>query len=125
MKWTWLSLNPGRTVFPMRSITLVAGPAKPAASAAAPTKRMRPPATATAWAFGWREFTVQILPLVSIQSAWRGPGEGAETRAVVTVTMMMPMQKKVLALIAVAVARGRARRAGAYFLNRLSQALRA
>ena len=51
-RWTWLSVKPGNRAAPFRSIVRVAGPTRAAAAARSPTRTIRPPRTATAWAVG-------------------------------------------------------------------------
>ena len=58
MKWTWLSVKPGSSSRPVRSITSVRGPRSSARSAAVPTARKRSPRTATASAQGVRASAV-------------------------------------------------------------------
>ena len=58
----WLSISPGMTARPRRSIRRVAGDASFATSASLPTATMRSPRMATACAIEKRSSTVMIFP---------------------------------------------------------------
>jgi hypothetical protein len=58
MKWTWLSMKPGSTRRPSRSITRVPVPTQDCSSPAEPTARIRSPVTAAAPAQGRSGSTV-------------------------------------------------------------------
>ena len=64
----WLSISPGVTALPPRSIRLRAGPASRPMSALVPTATMRSPRMATAWAIVKRSSTVTIFPFDRIRS---------------------------------------------------------
>src|SRR5829696_4103027 len=69
MGWVWLSLNPGSSVRPLRSITRVAGPTSSWISSLLPMRAMRLPTTATAAAVGWASSTVITVPFRKTRSA--------------------------------------------------------
>ena len=64
----WLSINPGTTARPRRSILRVAGPAICPICWLVPTAITRSPFMATAWAIVNFSSTVMILPLVRMKS---------------------------------------------------------
>ena len=69
-KWTWLSLNPGTTKLPLRSMTRVFGPRSFSAALLDPTTTNLPSFIATAWAVGFFSSTVQIDAVVKNQIGW-------------------------------------------------------
>ena len=69
MKWTCESLNPGKTLAPPASMTLVEGPRQAISSAVVPIAATRPPAMATASAWGCAGTPVQILAFTMRRSA--------------------------------------------------------
>jgi hypothetical protein len=69
MKWAWLSISPGMTVFPFRSIVCVPGPPSLPISTLRPVARTRSPLIAIAWLIVKRSSTVTTLPLRRIRSA--------------------------------------------------------
>ena len=71
----WLSISPGVTALPPRSIRLVFGPASRVISWLVPTATMRSPRIATACAIVKRSSTVMIFPFDRTRSA--GPAEAA------------------------------------------------
>ena len=68
----WLSISPGMTARPPRSIRLVLGPASRPISSFVPTATMRSPRIATACAIVKRSSTVMIFPFDRIRSLARG-----------------------------------------------------
>ena len=69
MKWTWESLNPGRTLAPPASITLVDGPRQAESADVVPMAATRPPTTATASASGSAGTPVHTLAFTMSRSA--------------------------------------------------------
>ena len=65
----WLSISPGMTALPPRSIRLVFGPASRVISWLVPTATMRSPRIATACAIVKRSSTVMIFPFDRTRSA--------------------------------------------------------
>src|SRR5713101_6420044 len=68
MMCRWLSIKPGRTRRPPRSITRVAGPARGMTSASVPTRRNLPSRIATAVALGFERSRVVTVPLCKMRS---------------------------------------------------------
>ena len=67
--WTWLSYNPGRTVFPSRSTTSVEPPMNCSASLVDPVNWTTPSFTVSASTIVNSSSTVSILPLTRAKSA--------------------------------------------------------
>ncbi|MDT4871181.1 hypothetical protein FQZ97_1063000 [compost metagenome] len=67
--WLWVSIMPGISTLPARSINCVSASARAFTSASLPTLRILPLATATAWASGWPGSAVNTLPLNNSRSA--------------------------------------------------------
>src|SRR4029077_20033508 len=68
MMCRWLSISPGSTRRPLRSTTLVVGPASPNISLSSPTARKRPSRMATALAIGCARASVVNWPRCRIRS---------------------------------------------------------
>src|SRR5262245_29213296 len=68
-QWAWLSIRPGMTVRPLRSMARVCGPLSLPMSAAVPVATMRPERMASACVIVKRSSTVTILPLMRMVSA--------------------------------------------------------
>src|SRR5262245_25006559 len=68
IQWAWLSISPGMTERPARSMTRVCGPLSAAMSDVVPTLTTRSPLMASACAMVKRSSTVTILPLTSTVS---------------------------------------------------------
>ena len=68
--WMRASINPGRTVLPLRSSSLVPGPANVAISLLFPTAMNLPWRMAKACARGWLGLRVMMLALRMMVSAW-------------------------------------------------------
>ncbi len=68
MKWLCASMNPGHTVRPLRSYTVVWSVARAWISSFVPKETTRPLCTAMAWAMGRCESKVRIVPFVKMPS---------------------------------------------------------
>src|SRR3954464_7611591 len=101
-QWAWLSINPGMTVRPARSMTRVCGPLSASISAVVPTLRMRSPLMASACAMVKRSSTVTILPLTStISGACALAGPAAVANNARTSKMARPNDDRMLNPLAI------------------------
>ena len=92
MKCTWLSIRPGISVFPFRSITFVSESISCFTSKLSPADKMRSPRTATACRVEKLASTVNILPFtraISADPANAETGRMPRTRKIMANTLLL------------------------------------
>ena len=101
MKCVWLSMRPGITVLPCKSILRVSGPVSRMMSRVLPTATSRSPFTASASATEKRSSTVTTLPWVRIRSAgvvcpWAAPIQETSSQQSVSMQQFIVLRGRLL-----------------------------